>query len=162
MAFVGRHRHLERDTLGPCAGRLSSPLNNPAAPPLDIRLPAVPGAASDARRAVHAVASGRVADGYAVALAVSEAVTNVIVHAYRERDRNAAPGEVRVTVAVEADELTVTVADEGIGMTPRVDSPGAGLGLPIIATLADRFEVQRLGGGTRVLLAFRLAGVATS
>ena len=122
----------------------------------------MPGAASDARRAVHSVAAGRVADGYAVALAVSEAVTNVVVHAYRERGRDAAPGEVRVTVAVAADELMVTVTDEGIGMTPRVDSPGAGLGLAIIATLADRFEVQQQPrGGTRVLLTFRRAG-ATS
>jgi anti-sigma regulatory factor (Ser/Thr protein kinase) len=40
-------------------------------------------------------------------------------------------------------------------MTARLDSPGAGLGLRIIATLADRFEVQQLSGGTRVLLGFR-------
>jgi anti-sigma regulatory factor (Ser/Thr protein kinase) len=42
-------------------------------------------------------------------------------------------------------------------MAPRPDSPGAGLGLPIIATLADRFEVQQLSHGTRLLLGFRLA-----
>jgi serine/threonine-protein kinase RsbW len=128
-----------------------------AAPALDITLPAVPGAASDARRAVHELAAGQVGDGYAVALAVSEAVTNVVIHAYRERDPDSEPGEVRVTVTIDGDELLVSVADEGTGMRPHPDSPGAGLGLPIIATLADRFEVQRQRGGTRLLLGFGLA-----
>jgi serine/threonine-protein kinase RsbW len=135
-------------------------LHKAAAPALDITLPAVPGAASDARRAVHEVAAGRVGDGYAVALAVSEAVTNVVIHAYRERDPDTEPGEVGVTVTIEGDELLVSVADEGMGMRPRGDSPGAGLGLPIIATLADRFEVQQRSGGTRLLLGFRLAPAA--
>lgn len=52
----------------------------------------LPGAASDARRAVHAVAAGEVADGYAMALAATEAVTNVIVHAYRDRAPDSDPG----------------------------------------------------------------------
>ncbi len=43
-------------------------------------------------------------------------------------------------------------------MTPRTDSPGAGLGLPIVATLADRLEIQQPPTGTTVVLAFRLAG----
>jgi serine/threonine-protein kinase RsbW len=133
-------------------------LVKPAASALDITLPAVPGAASDARRAVHEVAAGRVGDGYTVALAVSEAVTNVVIHAYRDRDPGSEPGEVHVTATIDGEELLVSVADEGLGMHPRSDSPGAGLGLPIIATLADRFEVQQQRGGTRVLIGFRLAG----
>jgi serine/threonine-protein kinase RsbW len=135
-------------------------LNPSLVPALDVRLPAVPGAASDARRAVHAVAAGEVADGYAVALAVTEAVTNVIVHAYRDRAPDSDPGHVHVTVTVEPDELLVAVRDEGGGIAPRLDSPGAGLGLPIIATLADRFEVQHLAAGTRLLLGFRRAAPA--
>jgi anti-sigma regulatory factor (Ser/Thr protein kinase) len=130
-------------------------LTTTPAPALDIRLPAVPGAASDARRAVHAVAAGRVTDGYDVALAVSEAVTNVVIHAYRDRAPDAGPGCVHITVTIGGDELLVAVADEGKGMAPRPDSPGAGLRLPIIATLADRFEIQQQPSGTRLLLAFR-------
>jgi anti-sigma regulatory factor (Ser/Thr protein kinase) len=61
-----------------------------------------------------------------------------------------------VTVTIDAEELLVSVADDGMGMRPRADSPGAGLGLPIIATLVDRFEVQQQRGGTRLLLGFRL------
>jgi serine/threonine-protein kinase RsbW/stage II sporulation protein AB (anti-sigma F factor) len=132
-------------------------VNKPSAPALDLRLPAVPGAASHVRRAVHAVAAGKVVNDYAVALAVSEAVTNVVVHAYRDRDPDDGPGHVHVTVTVEGDELLVAVSDEGTGLTPRPDSPGAGLGLPIIATLADRFEARQLSKGTMVLLGFRLA-----
>jgi anti-sigma regulatory factor (Ser/Thr protein kinase) len=124
---------------------------------LDITLPAAPGAASDARRAVHAVAAGRVGDGYAVALAVSEAVANVVVHAYRNQDPGSEPGEVHVTVTVDGEELLVSVADEGMGMRPRPDSTGAGLGLPIMATLADRFEAKQQRRGTRLLLGFALA-----
>jgi serine/threonine-protein kinase RsbW/stage II sporulation protein AB (anti-sigma F factor) len=136
-------------------GNASLTVSERSVPTLSLRLPAVPGAASDARRAVHAVATGQVANSYAVALAVSEAVANVVVHAYRNRGQGAVPGDVHVTVTVDPDELLVVVADRGVGMTARPDSPGAGLGLPIIATLADRFEVQQLSGGTRVLLGFR-------
>jgi anti-sigma regulatory factor (Ser/Thr protein kinase) len=60
-------------------------------------------------------------------------------------------------VTVEPDELLVAVSDDGVGLTPRADSPGLGLGLPIIAALADRFEVQERAGGTRVLMGFRRA-----
>jgi serine/threonine-protein kinase RsbW/stage II sporulation protein AB (anti-sigma F factor) len=145
-------------------GKASRTVSEPSVPTLNLRLPAVPGAASDARRAVHAIAAGQVENSYAVALAVSEAVANVVVHAYRNRGQGAVPGDVHVTVSVEPHELLVVVADRGVGMTARPDSPGAGLGLPIIATLADRFEVQQLNGGTRVLLGFRrtaLSGAAS-
>ena len=144
------------------SGNASGTVNTPSAPALEVRLPAVPGAASDARRAVHAVAAGKVADGYAVALAVSEAVTNVVVHAYREPDPDAEPGYVQVTVTVEGNELLVAVSDEGVGLTPRPDSPGAGLGLAIIATLADRFEAQQLTKGTRLLLGFDIVAASDS
>lgn len=73
-----------------------------------------------------------------VSLAVSEALTNVVVHAYRDEP---APGPVLVVVVVQDDRLTVTVADEGCGMTPRADSPGLGLGMGLMARMADTFEV---------------------
>jgi serine/threonine-protein kinase RsbW len=135
-------------------------LTKTSAPALDVRLPAAPGTASAARRLVLAVAADQVVDGAAVALAVSEAVTNVIVHAYRDRGPDSEAGLVHITVEVEGDELVVAVCDEGPGMQPRVDSPGAGLGLPIIATLTDRLEIQQRPTGTRILLAFGLGARA--
>ena len=96
------------------------------------------------------------ADPNAVALAVSEAVTNAIVHAYVDAPE---PGEIEVVAQrVGDDRLEIFVCDDGRGMLPRPDSPGVGLGLPLVATLAESFEVQaRTGGGTRVRMAFTAA-----
>lgn len=88
-----------------------------------------------------------------VALAVSEAATNAVTHGYVGRD----PGKFRVVVQATGDELEVVVEDDGRGMIPRPDSPGLGLGLPLIATVADRFETHATpDGGTRLCMWFRL------
>lgn len=102
-----------------------------------------------------AVAHGA-ADPNAVALAVSEAVTNAVVHAYVDAPE---PGEIEVIAQrVGEDCLEILVCDDGRGMLPRHDSPGVGLGLPLVATLAESFEVQaRSGGGTQVRMAFAAA-----
>jgi len=93
----------------------------------------------------------------AVNLAVSEALTNVVVHAYRSA---AAPGPVLVMAAVRDRALIVTVADEGCGMTPRDDSPGLGLGLALMSRLADTFEVtpRVARAGIVLRMGFALAG----
>jgi serine/threonine-protein kinase RsbW len=89
----------------------------------------------------------------AIALAVTEAITNAVVHAYVGASE---PGEIEVVAQCLSDDvIEVLVCDEGRGMMPRPDSPGLGLGLPLVATLSERFEVEaRSGGGTRVLMAF--------
>jgi sigma-B regulation protein RsbU (phosphoserine phosphatase) len=91
-----------------------------------------------------------------VKLAVSEAVTNAIVHAYRE-----GPGEVVVSAEATEDDLVIVVSDSGGGMEPRPDSPGLGLGLSIIRSVTSRMEVsEATGGGAEVLMGFsRPAGV---
>jgi serine/threonine-protein kinase RsbW len=95
----------------------------------------------------------------AVRLAVSEAVSNAIVHGYR----NSPNGAFTVAVEWEDDELRVTVRDEGCGMQPRADSPGAGLGLPLIANLARSFSVTAApGGGTEVTMTFPLRELAAA
>ena len=71
-------------------------------------------------------------------MVVSEAVTNAVVHAYRDRER---PGQVHVSASLEDEGVEVAVADDGIGLRPRADSPGVGLGMPLIADLADRVEI---------------------
>ncbi|MCW3001821.1 MAG: ATP-binding protein [Conexibacter sp.] len=72
-----------------------------------------------------------------VKLAVTEACTNVVVHAYPDGDH----GPMAVTAGLQDGALTVTVSDEGRGILPRPDSPGLGLGLPLIATLASSLEL---------------------
>ena len=74
-----------------------------------------------------------------VKLAVSEALTNVVLHAYPDGH----PGPVHLTATLEGSAaIVVTISDEGRGMIPRADSPGAGLGLPIIAQLAASVEIS--------------------
>ena len=73
-----------------------------------------------------------------VALAVSEACTNAVVHAYRK----AARGTFDVAAVVEEDLVRVAVTDHGVGLQPRTDSPGLGLGLPLIASLSDSLAVK--------------------
>ena len=64
-----------------------------------------------------------------------------------------APAPSRVDVEWDGGDLRVTVRDKGCGMAPRMDSPGAGLGLPLIASLADSFSVAAPpGGGTEVCM----------
>jgi anti-sigma regulatory factor (Ser/Thr protein kinase) len=86
-------------------------------------------------------------------LAVTEACTNVVVHAYP--DGREGPLEVRATI--EGEHLTVVVQDEGEGIAPRPDSPGLGLGLPLIASLADTVQLGRDDSGhTEVRMGFSL------
>jgi serine/threonine-protein kinase RsbW/stage II sporulation protein AB (anti-sigma F factor) len=82
---------------------------------------------------------------------VSEALTNVVLHAYPP-DR---AGPVGVSAKLTDDTVEVTVSDEGGGMAPRTNSPGAGLGLPIIAQLASSIEISHgAGDGTRLRMTF--------
>jgi serine/threonine-protein kinase RsbW len=104
-------------------------------------VPATAPSVGPVRRAVADFARGHGASVRAlesVSLAVSEALSNVVLHAYRDAP---GPGSVLVVVAVRDRRLTVTVADEGCGMTPRSDSPGLGLGLALMDRMADTFEV---------------------
>src|SRR5215210_6881658 len=83
--------------------------------------PAVAASVAEARNAVTAFAEGAGATGdalAAVSLAVSEAVTNAVLHAYLDREK---PGTVEVRARTEPDQVVVVVADEGRGMLPRTD-----------------------------------------
>jgi serine/threonine-protein kinase RsbW len=91
-----------------------------------------------------------------VELAVSEAATNIVVHAYRDRDL---PGTIEVTATVAADELWVIITDLGVGLQPRPDSPGLGLGLAVIAQVASGIDLVRpAAGGLELRMRFDLAG----
>ena len=94
------------------------------------------------------------ATAHAVELAVSEAVSNVVVHAYEDRD---VPGDVRILVDAGAEFVDVVVADSGVGMAPREDSPGLGIGMALIRRLSDSVEERRTpGGGTELHMHFRV------
>jgi anti-sigma regulatory factor (Ser/Thr protein kinase) len=124
-----------------------------APPPLRATDTARPEAVPLLRGAVARYLAGAGLTGKLVAvvkLAVSEAVTNAVVHAYVDCDE---AGPVSVTTEVSQTEVLVTVADEGCGMRPRVDSPGAGLGLPLIMQVATTVQVTQ-SSGTLVTMSF--------
>jgi serine/threonine-protein kinase RsbW/stage II sporulation protein AB (anti-sigma F factor) len=53
------------------------------------------------------------------------------------------------------DTVHVVVRDHGRGMTPRPDSPGLGLGLPLMTRLADAVQIStHPEGGTEVRMTF--------
>ncbi|HTN23595.1 MAG TPA: ATP-binding protein, partial [Solirubrobacteraceae bacterium] len=93
-----------------------------------------------------------------VALAVSETVTNVIVHAYAGAPE---PGQVRVSCRVAEGQLVVEVADEGVGIASRDDSPGLGQGLAMVGALAEALDVARGPGGQGTVVTMTFATPAT-
>lgn len=121
-------------------------------------IPAEPQQVSRLRREVVSFAAAQGVSDPPIAdlkIAVSEAMTNVIVHAYGGDHA----GKVDVLVSVEPGrEITVVVADAGSGMNPRADSPGMGLGLPLIGNLADSLQISTPAGGhgTEVRMSFAL------
>ena len=118
--------------------------------------PAIPETVPLARRALAAVAAAAGVGGERldeIRLAVSEALTNAVVHAYR----NGGGGRLHVTAAVASGELWVLVGDDGRGLHARNDSHGLGIGLSLISGLTDDFAiVTRASGGTEVQMRFDL------
>ena len=92
-----------------------------------------------------------------IKLAVSEAVTNAVLHAYVGGD----PGPVRLAAWLDAGCLLVEVSDDGAGMMPRLDSPGLGVGLPFIADTADSLDITSSPhGGAHLRMTFALQRAA--
>jgi serine/threonine-protein kinase RsbW len=90
-----------------------------------------------------------------VALGVSEAVTNVVLHSYRTHQT---PGELELVLrAPSREQIEVVVADSGVGLLPRPDSPGLGVGLALIASVAETLEIEPVArGGVELRMTFGL------
>jgi anti-sigma regulatory factor (Ser/Thr protein kinase) len=128
---------------------------------LDASYPAHPLQVATIRRAVSDIASGcgaAPATLIRLELAVSEAATNVVLHAYRTPGTD---GAIHITARVDGRFLDVSVRDSGVGMSPRVDSPGLGLGLSLMVHESDRCEIRSgADGGTEVFMRFELGASA--
>jgi len=81
-------------------------------------------------------------------LALTEAVSNSVRHAYRGQD-----GHVDITYRLHPDRLTVEVVDDGEGFDPATppvfeedELSEGGLGIAIIRTVADEFEIASRPG----------------
>lgn len=124
-------------------------------PVVALELPARPEGVGVVRQALVGVADGLGIDGAVLAdakVAVTEACTNAVVHAYDDDT-----GRLAVEMYADEAQLTVVVRDHGAGIQPRPvrasASAALGLGLPLIAALTDAFEV-RGGPGTEVRMTF--------
>ena len=96
--------------------------------------------------------SSRVLDD--LALAVTEASSNVVLHAYRPQ-----PVPAGATFLVRAgsyrDRYLVVVLDDGCGPSHRPGSPGIGGGLGLIAKLTLAYELTDVSG-TELFMVFPL------
>jgi len=120
--------------------------------PFEARMPGTPLGVRMLRREISVIAENCGMDAAQVAdvgLAVTEAATNAVLHGYAQ-----ATGELAVSAAVEDGELAIVISDKGHGFDERRDSSGLGVGLSIIATVADRMRILTTPGGTEIHMAF--------
>lgn len=92
-----------------------------------------------------------------VKTAVSEAVTNAVIHGYEEKG-----GKIRMLASLERGELKLTIEDDGIGIedisqamqplfTTRPEGERSGMGFSFMEAFMDRVEVESSpGNGTTV------------
>jgi serine/threonine-protein kinase RsbW len=118
--------------------------------------PAVPISVREVREAVVALASDHGASGTRlddIRLAVSEAATNVVMHAYHGLE----PGLMRVMALIGDRQLLVTIEDDGRGLNAPPGTSGLGAGLRIMRQVSDQALFrERDRGGSTVQLRFDL------
>ena len=95
-----------------------------------------------------------------VKTAVSEAVTNSIIHGYENKE----DGIVRIEAEINENEVTIIIIDKGIGIddinqameplyTSRPDLERSGMGFTVMETFMDNLEVESEKGiGTKVVI----------
>jgi anti-sigma regulatory factor (Ser/Thr protein kinase) len=83
-------------------------------------------------------------------LAVTEACTNVVRHAY-----DGEPGRLDIVLRQDDDDIEVIVSDYGRGLGGSADTTGPGLGLPLISALVASLEIQHApSAGSRLAMSF--------
>lgn len=132
------------------------------ADPLRIEVPATADQLAEIRRRLFAwleplgVSTTVAAD---IVLAVNEACTNCIEHAYR----GTKPGLMEIEASVSRDghgeQIAVCVADFGTWRTPPTQPTTRGRGLPIMSAMSDDVDLERTSTGTTVRITFALATV---
>jgi anti-sigma regulatory factor (Ser/Thr protein kinase) len=123
---------------------------SPEGAELDIELPAKASSVPRAREALADLAHRVGAPIDDVKLAVSEAVGNAVMHAFRD----GRPGTIRLQARRVGERLQIMVGDDGPGMTPHLDSPGLGLGISLITRLALDVHFDSSDRGTTVSMSF--------
>ena len=98
-----------------------------------------------------------------VKTAVSEAVTNAVIHGYKEQG-----GTIEISCVLEKDLLKMEITDQGCGIenveqamepmfTTRPDLERSGMGFSFMDAFMDCLEVEStVGQGTRVIMEKKL------
>ncbi len=107
------------------------------------------------RRLVHRWTRAAVADdevGESIVLAVDEAVSNVVEHAYRD-----VAGAVQVLAVPRpcGHGVAVVVEDQGIWAAPAADPGFRGRGLALIDELTDHHSLTASATGTTIRMCWR-------
>jgi len=124
---------------------------------LELSLPAEPVSCARARHEVRAALQGAAVDIAAVELVVSEAVSNAVLHAYREPECATEEAFLSLRLTEDDEGVWIVVSDDGVGMSARNDSPGLGVGLSLMAKLSDQLLIVQGDTGTRVHMRFSFA-----
>jgi anti-sigma regulatory factor (Ser/Thr protein kinase) len=117
-------------------------------------LPSEPSSIKRARDAVAVLAEEVGVPVGDVKLAVSEAVSNSVTHAFRD----GATGTISVRARTQRGKLIVVIADDGTGMRPNVNSPGLGFGISLITKMAGDVRFDSSPAGLTVSMSFRGVG----
>jgi len=125
-------------------------MNSAAASELTLDLPPASSSVSVARHAVADWARDSGASVDDMALAVSEAVSNAVTHAFKGRE----DGTITVRGRHRSGRLIVAVTDNGVGMTRDLESPGLGMGISLISKLAGDVRFDSSAGGTTISMSF--------
>lgn len=91
-----------------------------------------------------------------IVLAVNEACTNSVEHAYR----NADAGTIEIEASLVAGDIVVCIGDQGSWRPPSDEPTTRGRGLPIMEATSDRVELMRSASGTTVRVTFHTADTA--
>jgi anti-sigma regulatory factor (Ser/Thr protein kinase) len=120
---------------------------------LQEQLPATVESVALARRSVRSFAAELEVDVDGMVLAVSEAVANVVTHAYGDDTR----GVVELSATASPYEVAVVVRDHGRGLGAGGPA-GAGYGIEIIRRLAQHVALEDSERGVALTMRFRRGG----
>jgi len=95
----------------------------------------------------------------AIGIIVNELVMNAVKYAYPDQ-----AGPIHVEVGADGDELTLSIADNGVGQSAKSDPRSTGMGQRIVSAMATKLEasVERDPNhdGTKIVLRFRCANAS--
>jgi two-component sensor histidine kinase len=90
----------------------------------------------------------------AIGIIVNELVMNAVKYAYPD-----GAGPIHVDLHAQGDDLTLSIADDGVGLNVQTDPRSTGMGQRIVSAMASKLDagVERdpTHAGTRIVLRFR-------